>query len=181
MQKTEDLGDAASTAQRAEAFRRVAEGSLQDAYRLAGAILGSPTDARDAVHDAFITGWQRYPSLRDQSKFDSWFKRIIVNTCREHLRHGSRRRSSDLESQASLATPDTAPGVHDRVIVEEALLQLKPDDRIVLALRYYRDLKIDDIASVLEVPAGTVKSRLNHAHSRLRSAIERSQPGGGPR
>ena len=179
MQETDNLGDAASTAQRAEAFRRVAEGSLHDAYRLAGAILGSSTDARDAVHDAFILGWRRYPSLRDPSKFDSWFKRIIVNTCRERLRHGARRKSSDIESHANLPALDPSQGVHDRVLVQDALLQLKPEDRIVLALRYYRDLKVDDIAAILDVPPGTVKSRLNHAHSRLRAAVERSQSGGG--
>lgn len=181
MAETDAPANATSTAGRADAFRRVAEGSLHDAYRLAGAILGSPTDARDAVHDAFITGWQRWPSLRDQAKFDSWFKRIIVNTCRERLRYSSRRRSSDLDLQATLQVPDQSPDIHDRLLVQQSLSRLKPDDQIVLALRYYRDLKVDDIAAILDVPPGTVKSRLNHAHSRLRAAVERSQSAGGSR
>ena len=65
------------------------------------------------------------------------------------------------------------------MVIEQAMAVLKPDDQIVLALRYYRDLRLAEIAEVLEIPAGTVKSRLNHAHSRLRAAIERRQQGGG--
>ena len=66
--------------------------------------------------------------------------------------------------------------MHDRDLVVTALTRLKPDDRIVLALRYYRDLKIDDIAKVLGIPPGTATSRLRNAHQRLRAALETSEP-----
>jgi len=166
---------------RAEAFRRVAEGHLLDAYKLAGAILGDPTESRDAVHDAFIAAWQQWPNLRDQSRFQAWFKRIVVNECRDRLRRASRRRTEDVDQQIGLRAPDVSGQVHDRFLVEAAIRELKPDDRIVLALRYYRDLRVDDIAALLDIPAGTVKSRLNHAHVRLRAVMERSQPRRDPR
>lgn len=172
--------DAADQA-RAEAFRRVAEGHLLDAYKLAGAILGDPTESRDAVHDAFIAAWQQWPSLRDQSKFQAWFKRIVVNECRDRLRRSSRRRAEDVDEQVGLRAPDTSGQMHDRLLIEAAIRDLKTDDRIVLALRYYRDLRVDDIATLLDIPTGTVKSRLNHAHARLRAVIERSQPRRDPR
>ena len=181
MRDTEVPASEASTSQRADTFRRVAEGSIHDAYRLAGAILRDPAESRDAVHDAFITAWQRWPSLRDPRKFDSWFKRIIINVCRERLRHASRRRSSDLDSQTRVIAVDPSQDVHDRLHVEESLARLKPDDRILLALRYFRDLKVDEIATILDIPSGAVKSRLNRAHSRLRAVMERPQSGGGSR
>jgi RNA polymerase sigma-70 factor (ECF subfamily) len=65
--------------------------------------------------------------------------------------------------------------------VEESLDRLKPDDRIVLALRYFYDFKIDDISIVLDIPSGTVKSRINHAQSRLRAVVDRAQRDGGSR
>jgi len=169
-----------SAIEREAAFRRLVEGHLEHSYQLANAILGDPSESRDVVHDAFIRAWQCWPSLRDQAKFEWWFKRIVVNTCRNRLRDTARRRTSDLDSQASLAAPEHSGRTHDRIMVEQALAGLKPDDRVVLALRYYHDLKLSDIAEVLGVPTGTVKSRLNSAHTRLRTAVQH-QAGEGSR
>jgi RNA polymerase sigma-70 factor (ECF subfamily) len=173
---SEKVAQSGADAERADAFRRLADGHLDDSYRLANAILGNPTDARDAVHDAFITGWQRWPSLRDAESFDSWFKRIVVNTCKNKLEQAARRKTSDISIQTSLSAPDASAEVHDRMLIEQGFARLKPDDRIVLALRYYRDLKIDDIAAILGIPSGTATSRLRTAHTRLREVIERSDP-----
>ncbi len=164
---------ASATAERADRFRRLADSQIDDSYRLASFILGSPEDARDAVHDAFISAWRRWPSLRDQDKFDSWFKSIVVNACRDRLRSASRRRTADQDRRPTASAPDAFGEVHDKMLIEQALAQLRPDDQIALGLRYYHDLKLAEIAAILDVPVGTVKSRLNHARSRLRTAIER--------
>ena len=176
-----EAGTSSDASDRADAFRRVTESHLRDAYKLAGAILGDPTEARDAVHDAFIIGWKRWPSLRDQAKFDSWFKRIIVNECRDRLRRSSRRKTSDLDTHTAHLTADVSPQTDARLLVEEGLARLKPDDRIVLALRYFYDLKVNDIATVLDIAPGTVKSRINHAQERLLAVVERTQRAGGSR
>ena len=67
---------------------------------------------------------------------------------------------------------------HDRIPIEARLRRLKPNDRIILALRYYRDLRVDQIAELLDIPPGTATSRLRNAHVRLRRVIERSAPPG---
>ena len=67
---------------RAGAFRALADRHLDAAYRLAHAILRDPTEAQDATHDAFVTAWRSWDSLRDTTKFEPWFDRIVVNTCR---------------------------------------------------------------------------------------------------
>ena len=169
------------TVERADAFRRLADGQLDDAYRLASAILGSQFDARDAVHDAFIAAWQAWPTLREPDRFEPWFRRIVVNACRDRLRRSARRRSSVLGSAPEPPAPDAVTGLHDRLLVEAGLARLKPDERIVLALRYYHDLKVEDIAATLGIPTGTVKSRLHHAHARLRAVIDQAHPPRGPR
>lgn len=166
---------AGTDTERAGAFRGLVEGHMSDAFALANAILRNPTESEDAVHDAFVSAWQRWPSLRDASKFDSWFKRIVINTCKNRLRDGSRRQMADISTQVGLSTPDASKAVHDRAEVAWALSQLKPDDRIVLALRYYRDLKVDAIADLLDIRPGTATSRLRSAHERLR---RRTLPGG---
>jgi RNA polymerase sigma-70 factor (ECF subfamily) len=162
--------------ERARAFRTLAEDHLRDSYSLASAILGNPTDAQDAVHDAVIAGWRKWASLRDPTKFELWFRRIVVNTCKERLRRSSRRRTTDIETEAPIPVPDGSAGVHDRIVVERGLAALKPDDRVVLALRYYHDLKIGDIAAILDIPSGTATSRLRAAHARLRDALQPKGP-----
>jgi RNA polymerase sigma-70 factor (ECF subfamily) len=159
---------------RAAAFEALAEQRIYESYKLANAILASPQAAEDAVHDAFVKAWQRWPSLRDPVSLDAWFKRIVINTCRDRLRWAKHREYADIDAETEVATPDLAHAIHERVRVQQALTRLKPDDRILLALRYYEDLKLDDIATLLGVPIGTVKSRLNAAHGRLRSALARS-------
>jgi RNA polymerase sigma-70 factor (ECF subfamily) len=162
-------------AERARVFRALAEESLHDAYRLAGAILRDPGEAEDAVHDAFVTGWQKWPTLRDASKFDAWFRRIVVNTCRKRLRSQKHRRSGELDESTRVAAPTPGLDVHDRLRLEQCIARLGADDRIILSLRYYRDLKVDDVALALDLSPGTVKSRLSRAHARLRAELEASE------
>ena len=174
--------DTASHADEAEctaAFRRLAEQSLDPSFRLANAILGNPAEAEDAVQDAFVTAWRKWGSLRDATKADAWFRRILVNTCRDRLRRRARRRTDDLALHSSMATPDPLASVDDHVLLEQALSHLDADDQILIVLRYDHDLVLDDIAHLLDIPTGSVKWRLNRAHRRLRSALERA--GGGSR
>jgi RNA polymerase sigma-70 factor (ECF subfamily) len=164
--------------ERVTAFQELADRSLLASYRLASVILGDPAESQDAVHDAVVTAWQRWDSVRDRSKFEAWFGRIVVNTCRNRLQRSARRKTTDIAAESSLATPDASKEVHDRIVVEQALQRLDPDDRIVLALRHYRDLKIEDIAQLLDVPTTTANSRLRTARARLCEALERSAPSG---
>jgi len=162
-------------ADRFAAFETLAETHIYEAYKLANAILADPPAAQDAVHDAFVKAWERWSSLRDPAKFDAWFRRIVVNTCRDQLREAKHRQAVDVAGQTDLAARDSSLDVDERLQVEQALARLKPDDRILLALRYYHDLKLEDIADFLDVPTGTVKSRLSTAHTKLRSMLERSR------
>lgn len=164
---------AESDAGRVAAFQRLADQRLEASYRLANAILGDEGQAQDAVHDAVILAWQRWSSLRERARFDAWFDRIVVNLCRDRLRQASRRRTSDI-AEVSLSTPDGTTDVHRRLLVEQALARLKPDDVVVLALRHFLDLELADIAVLLELPIQTVNTRLRSARSRLRDSLDQS-------
>jgi hypothetical protein len=88
------LAEVASETARADAFRTLADRHLDASYRLAHVILGQRAEAEDASHDAFVTAWRNWSSLRDPELFEHWFDRILVNTCRNRLRHSSRPRSA---------------------------------------------------------------------------------------
>jgi RNA polymerase sigma-70 factor (ECF subfamily) len=158
---------------RADAFRRLAQVHLDSSYRLACAILGNPAEAEDATHDAFVMAWQQWPNLRNPLLFERWFDRILVNTCRNRLRRTTRFQMRDLAEEHDLQRPDPAiAAVDDRHLVGSAIRRLGPDDRVVLALRFYRDLSVDEIAGRLGIRPGTVKSRLHYAMRRMHDALD---------
>ena len=157
---------------RREAFAALADLHLAGAYRLAGVILGDPLEAEDATHDAVVLAWRRYGSLRDPSRFEAWFQRILVNVCRDRLRRRRRRTVVGID-----LAPDPGAGhevyktVDDRLALDGAFATLSPDHRLTVVLRFYADLTVDQIADRTGVPVGTVKSRLHAATERLHLAL----------
>ena len=159
---------------RSAAFVRLADEHLDDSYRLARAILGTWADAEDATHDALVRAWRNWSQLRDQALFEPWFHQILVNTCRDRLRHASKWHIQDLSAEvANVAAANPVDAVHDREQIRSALSRLSPDHRIAVTLRYYLDLPIEEIAVRVGVPAGTVKSRIHQAVRQMREGIDR--------
>ncbi len=156
---------------RAAAFTRLADQHLDKAYRLARAILRDSVEAQDATHDAFVQAWRKWDSLRDPARFEPWFDRILVNTCRNRL-HANRSQATDISAEVALSTGDHAGRTEDHAVLGAAIAALSSDHQVVVALRFYRDLTIDDIATRLGIPPGTVQSRLHYALKRLHEAID---------
>jgi RNA polymerase sigma-70 factor (ECF subfamily) len=155
-------------------FERLVVDHLDRAYRLAAVILGSTDDAEEAVSDAALLAWRSRKGLRDPDRFEAWFSRIVVNTCRDRLR--SRRRRPVVEVFPTAPNEASEPGdfrelIHTRDELARAFELLSADDRITLVLRFWADLSIESIAERLGIPSGTVKSRLHHALARLRAGL----------
>jgi RNA polymerase sigma-70 factor, ECF subfamily len=171
-----DLADSApaqvgGTTDRAAAFVRLADDHLDEAYRLARAILRDPAEAQDATHDAFVQAWRKWSTLRDPARFEQWFDRILVNTCRNRLR-AARWQAKDISAEVALVSGDPFHHADDRDVVGTAIAALSPDHQVVVALRYFQDLAVEDIANRLGIPPGTVQSRLHYALKRLHDAID---------
>lgn len=156
----------------AAAFQRLADEHLDAAYRLARVILRDPTEAQDVTHDAFVQAWRKWSTIRDPERFEAWFDRILVNACKDRLRRSSRRTAVDISDELALATADPYVRTHERDAIDQALAALSPDHRIVIALRYDRDLAADEIARRLDIPIGTVRSRLHYALRYLHETID---------
>lgn len=113
--------------------------------------------------------WDRRRSLRDPASADAWFNRILANVCRGELRRRSRR-------PAITEIEPTADGTHgalaDRDELTRAIRRLVPDEQLLLALRFGRDMTVPAMAAATCMPEGTVKSRLHSAMEHLRAALE---------
>jgi len=162
-----------SVTSRAEAFSALTDCHLDGAYRMAAVILASQLEAEDAVHDAAVIAWQSFGQLRDPARFEAWFGRIVVNQCRDRLRARRRRPVGWLAADPpDRLIPDASEPLAARNALGRALAVLEPDELTVVALRFWRDFTLDQIAERVGIPVGTVKSRLHHALGRLRTAIQ---------
>ena len=166
----------AATRDRAASFEAIALSQLDPSYRLAALILRDPDEAEDATHDAYVQAFRNRRSLRDMDRFEAWFGRIVVNVCRDRLRRRRRQAVMDLSPDLRDERAEIAEPIGDRVALESAFTRLSADHRIAIVLRYYLDLTVDQIADRVGVPAGTVKSRLHHAVSELRTELDQPIP-----
>jgi RNA polymerase sigma factor (sigma-70 family) len=167
---TERIERATATDDRRAAFEALADGELDGAYRLAGIILGDRWQAEDATHDAVVQAWLRFGSLRDRDRFGAWFQRIVVNICRDRMRERVRRPIT-VGGDVDRSVADGSPLVDERLALDRAFAELSPDHRLTLVLRFYADLPVEQIAAVLGIPVGTVKSRIHVAVGRMRDAM----------
>jgi RNA polymerase sigma-70 factor, ECF subfamily len=162
---------AAVESDRRVAFEQLVDRDLDRAYRLAGVILGSGAEAEDATHDAVVQAWRTFGGLRDQSRFEAWFQRILVNACRDRLRKRRRTPITELTFAGSVSMPDGFANVDDRLALDHAFARLSPDQAITVVLRFHMDLTLEDIATRMSVPVGTVKSRLHTALAAMQLAL----------
>jgi RNA polymerase sigma-70 factor (ECF subfamily) len=153
------------------------EGPIQ---RLCTRMTGDPHRGEDLAQEAFARIFAHREDYRRQARFATFLWRIALNLCRDEKRKAARRRASSLDSSGpDGAAPDLAPAAstpsphlvaarRERAhLVRRALAQLPEHYRAVVVLRHYEGLKFREIAEVLEIPLGTVKSRMAEALSRL--------------
>ena len=139
-------------------------------YSISWSMLSSNDDCADAVQEALTKAWQSRDSLKNSKAFRPWLTRIMVNTCNDMLRKRSRQRWVPLTDDVAVLQP---PEVDD-FDLDETLGRLSPEHRAVVVLHYLEGYKIREIAGMLDIPAGTVKSRLMFARVHLQKNLVHS-------
>lgn len=130
-------------------------------YRVAYGLLLNRTDCADAVQEALLRAWEKRNTLRDKSLFRTWLTRILINECYSLLRR--RRHAVPLdEVPEPVAPPDADPELHD------AIARLDKSLRLPVVLHYMEGYSVSEVASMLRLPTGTVKTRLFKARKILR-------------
>jgi RNA polymerase sigma-70 factor (ECF subfamily) len=144
-------------------------------YRLSFAIVGDEADARDSTQETFIAAWRRIRALRDPGRFDAWLQRIAVNSARMTLRSRGRRHVREIPSGDVAALASVADRARteqsDSDVLGAALARLPVDQRTILVLHHLEGHDMAGLADVLEIPIGTVKSRLHSARQALQAAL----------
>jgi RNA polymerase sigma-70 factor, ECF subfamily len=152
-----------------DAFRMLVERYQGRALGHAIAIIGNRADAQDAVQDAFLNAHRSLRTFDRERVFYSWFYAILRNCCYKLI---ARRRVDTIDHavRLDLLESPTLP-VDERLAIERALAALSPTDREVVMLRHFDGLSYAELAESLEIPVGTVMSRLFNARKRLRDGL----------
>lgn len=180
------VGTSAGTDQTSD-FETLLAGVLDQAYGTALRLTGNTADAEDLVQDAALLAHRGFGSFTAGSNFRAWFFRIMLNRFYSNYRKDRRRGQpvtledtpelylyGQAEAVGLAPTPDTANALIDRLdgeLVASALDQLPADFRDAALLYFMQDLSYQEIAEMLQVPIGTVRSRLHRARRMLQKAL----------
>ncbi len=148
-------------------------------FRIARALTGQEADAWDLLQESTLLAYDRFGQLRGgPDAFGPWIRRILVNTAKNHL--VQRNRVVLLEAMEAEVGFDPSPGPEellDQRLLWDEVMNLELHHRQVLTLRFLLDLPVDEIATLLDLPAGTVKSRIHRALATLRQRLQPSAEG----
>jgi RNA polymerase sigma-70 factor (ECF subfamily) len=166
------------------AFEPLVEKYRQRVWRLAYNVLRDREEAWDVAQDAFIRAYQALPSFRGQSAFYTWLFRIVMNLAADRARQRAARgrafgteRVPEEDWERLMTDQDASPDssaaqTEDRERIAKALDTLSEDHRTIIMLSDVEGLAYREIAEVLDIPIGTVMSRLHNARKRLRGALK---------
>jgi RNA polymerase sigma-70 factor (ECF subfamily) len=157
-----------------KAFEVLVDRYEKKLYNAAYQILGNVEDAMDATQSAFVKAYERLDTFNTSYRFFPWMYRILIN---ESLNIVNRRkRFGELDSNAPMPGQNPEEKYRDREtarLLQGAVRALKPDYRVVVALRHYQGFSYKEIGEILGVPEKTVKSRLFTARRQLREILQR--------
>jgi RNA polymerase sigma-70 factor (ECF subfamily) len=166
-----------------EAFDELMTRYAASVYKVTYSLTRNHADADDLSQETFIRAFRAIARFDEHYQFYTWVRRIAVNLCFNHLKRGKKFRFLPLPmSDSDTESPDIAdprPQVADSCLrrdLDAALEKLPPDQRAIFVLRVNEELSYNEISQMLNIPIGTVMSRLNRARERLRGLLKEYLP-----
>ena len=163
----------------ADAFEQLVAAYRDQVFRLALRMCGSEADADEVAQEAFLSAWKGLPNFRGDSQFSTWLYQLTSHAAIDLMRREKRQIAA--EDITGVSAPDPAPGPQQqaerseqRQAVRDAIMQLTPEYRQIVVLRFLEELSYEEIGAMLALPSGTVKSRLNRARAQLKEILSRS-------
>jgi RNA polymerase sigma-70 factor (ECF subfamily) len=162
-----------------DAFSELVEAHEDRVFAICLRMLRNREAALDATQDTFLTVFRKADRYKAQAAFSTWLYRVTVNTCYDYLRREKRKRADQLPESYDPADPqalDPFEAVELRPDIEEALQQLSPEFRAAVVLVDLQGSSLEHASDTLEVPIGTIKSRLFRARKQLAQSLGNLRP-----
>jgi len=178
--KTEDLVKKAKSKD-PDAFSQLMQLYKKDMYRVALAILMNDEDTADAIQDTMLTCWEKIHNLRQIEYFKTWMIKILISKCSHKFRDNRdmfiepekfAKMEGFVEKRNYMLPDDKLNNEEEKKILLSLVDQLKPKQKEVLLLQYFEQLSIKEMADVLEIPEGTVKTRIMYAKDQLKQLVD---------
>jgi RNA polymerase sigma-70 factor (ECF subfamily) len=161
-----------------DAFATLVTSSFSRLLGAANLILRDPDRAQDAVQEALVLAWRHIRAVRDPEAWDAWLYRLTVRACYRSARTNRRRDTIELHvlDDHDWGTDQDFPAsMAERDRLGREIGRLPLDQRTVMVMHFYLDLPLSEAADILEIPIGTVKSRLHRGLATLRTAMSVEQ------
>ena len=157
----------------ADAFDALVDLDLDRCLAIAYRITRDHALAEDAVQQAYILAWREIPRLREPHRYEVWLHRLVVTACYKELRRlrGWRDRIVPLTLDGAGPAMDAIGAADDREALDRAFARLSPDRRAIFVLHHHGGLPLAQVAEIVGLPLGTVKSRLHYSTEILRAAL----------
>jgi len=158
-----------------DAFTALVNEAADRHYSIAYRILRDVGRAEDAVQQTFMTAWRDLPKLRDKTRVEAWLYRLLVRACYAEIRQTRNwqpglRLVDEHDPASAIEDEQTAVAIRDEL--ERAFRRLSGEQRAVFVMHHYVGLSGAEIAEILGISPGTVRSRIHYARQQLRAAIE---------
>jgi RNA polymerase sigma-70 factor (ECF subfamily) len=164
------------------AYEQLVRSHSRRLFLVAQRILRDTDSAEDVLQKALVTIWRQLPRLRECTSFEGWSYRIVTRAALDEAK--LRKRTVDIVDLGPREPreDDRSKHVEDRDAIERAFDQLTPEKRAVVVLRFYADLPVKEIGLILDIPPGTVASRLSRAMDEMRTVMDEDDrpPGASP-
>ncbi|MEN8905857.1 MAG: sigma-70 family RNA polymerase sigma factor [Clostridiales bacterium] len=170
-----------------EAFEILVQSHQKRIYNIALRLLGNREDAMDLAQEALIKMYKSISKFKEESSLSTWIYRITTNVCLDHLRKYKNKKEISIDEKLELDEGEVNIQIEDnssrpdkilernetKRIINQAIVSLSPDQRIVIVLKDIQGFSYEEISEYIKVPIGTVKSRLNRARLSLKEMLKK--------
>ena len=149
-----------------ETFTELVLASERTLYKVSMSMLKNETDCEDAVQTAILTAYQKLDTLKNETFFKTWLVRILINVCNKQLNHN--KRFVNIQEYMETVPPSSEINIDVKIALEGLPIKI----REVVVLYYIEEFSVKEIKSILNIPEGTVKSRLSKGRELLKLVLE---------
>lgn len=157
-----------------EAFERLINTVRVKLYKTGMAILKNDDDVCDAIQETLISAYKNFDSLREEKYFSTWITRILINKCYDIIKQN--KKVTYINEKLEISENETYYDIYkEDSTVERVLSEINSDLKLVTVLYYYDEFSIKEISEMLNIPEGTVKSRLARARDKMYEILKREE------